>query len=96
MEPTNDIRIGYEYKEESTTYTKRYTTYTFYAGLCKAQDTTTSLYGYIDLQGNWVIQPLYNSVTDFSGEGDDAVAVVNNNTIINRKGEVIFTIASNE
>lgn len=63
----------------------------FVSGLCIAVDTKTELYGYIDIQGNWVIEPQYTEVTDFWGEGDDAVAVVNGDTVINRKGEVIFS-----
>lgn len=63
----------------------------FVSGLCIAVDTKTELYGYIDIQGNWVIEPQYTEATDFWGEGDDAVAVVNGNTVINRKGEVIFS-----
>ena len=94
IEPTSKYELGYEYREEILyiPYT-HYVNYTFQGGLCIARDTTTGLYGYIDLQGNWAIQPQYDQVTDFHERGDNAVAVVNGNTIINRNGEVIFTIA---
>ena len=62
------------------------------AGYIKAQDQDTKLFGYIDLTGNWVIPAQYESATDFFGEGDSAVAVVNGDTLINRKGEVLFSI----
>lgn len=86
------------FKAKTHYYDKGYASYIFHADLCKAQDTETNLFGFIDLEGNWVIQPQYEaeSVTDFSGEGDNAIAVVNGNTIINRKGEVVFSIANNE
>ena len=66
------------------------------AGLILAQDQDTELYGFIDLSGNWVAPAKYENAENFSGDGDNAIAVVNGNTIINRKGEVVFSIANNE
>ena len=57
------------------------------------KDEKTGLYGYIDKNGNWVIQPTYRSVSDFSG-GADGVAIVDNKAIINSKGEVVFSLKS--
>ncbi len=56
-------------------------------GLCLAQDRISSLYGYIDLKGNWVIEPQYKSALPFS----DGYAVVNDTTVINRSGEIMFS-----
>ena len=86
--PTKDISLGkkVEYND--------YELYTFSEnGLCKAKDEKTGLYGYIDKNGNWVIQPTYRSVSDFSG-GADGVAIVDNKAIINSKGEVVFSLKS--
>ncbi len=91
--PTKQYALGYQtlsLKDGAYRY-EDFEAYAFHKGLCKAQDTETGLFGYIDLTGNWVIPAQYESVTDFYGEGDDAVAVVNGDTVINRKGEVIFS-----
>ncbi len=98
VQPTSKIQLGYEYTgidnyQGITSNTTYYVNYTFQSGLCKACDTQTGLFGYIDIHGNWIIPPQYNEATDFHVYGDNAVAVVNNNTIINRNGDVIFTIA---
>ena len=97
IEPTTKYHLGYEYKETvnymSVTY---YENYAFSADRCIAKDAETGLFGYIDLTGNWVIPARYTYVTYFQGEGDAAIAIVNGNTIINRKGEVIFSIGDNE
>ena len=66
--------------------------FNFSSGLCLAKDPETELFGYIDIQGNWVIEPQYeeDQAGQFSDDGDDAVAVINGSTVINRKGEVVF------
>lgn len=71
-------------------------TYDTNTGLCKARDAENDLFGFIDMSGNWVIQPQYRDVSDFYGEGDNAVAVADHNTIINSKGDIIFTIVSED
>ena len=105
IKPTSEYNFMYSWKEYSDEYkSKLYTDSAdkerlFYSmlpivdGLICARSSENSLYGYIGLDGEWAIQPKYETATDFYGEGDDAVAVVNNNTIINRKGEIVFTIA---
>ena len=90
ISPTNEYQAFYA-KTGYHVYSMYYTG----SGLCKVKDTESGLFGFIDYHGNWAIQPQFssaNSVSDFYGEGDDAVAVVNNTKIINRKGEVIFSI----
>ena len=93
--PTKQYALGHKtlsLKDGAYCY-EDFEAYAFHGDLCIARDTETGLYGYIDIQGNWVIPPQYNEATDFHVYGDNAVAVVNNNTIINRNGDVIFTIA---
>ena len=100
--PTNKCDFMYTYKGKfissfSGPYEKDvYAVYPFISGLCKAQNTETGLFGFIDINGNWVIEPQYQNVTDFFEYGDDAYAVVNNLTIINSKGETIFTAVKAE
>ena len=57
-----------------------------------AKDNKTGKYGYINVYGDFVIDAQFDSATNFYGEGFDAVAVVNEDTIINEKGETLFTI----
>lgn len=60
----------------------------FHDGVCKAFDPDSRLYGYIDVYGNWVIEPQYEKATDFS----DGYAVVNGTTVINKENAVVFEI----
>ncbi len=95
--PTNKIHLGYisYYVPNGTLYAYRdYSCYSFSSGLCIARDDETNMYGFIDIDGKWVIEPTFVSACDFYGEGEDAVAVVNNNTIIDRTGKVIYSIGS--
>lgn len=97
----NEFDLGYE---KDTTINYRYYTYYYsYSGEADiseldwhfviAKDTQSGLFGYVDINtGEWAINPQYQSVTDFRGEGAESVAVVNGNTIINTRGEVVFTI----
>lgn len=100
--PTNRYELGYP-KQEKINY-QYYTLYQFYSGdadifeldykFAIARDPNSGLFGYVDLiTGEWGIQPQYKSVTNFKGYGEESVAVVNGNTIINTRGEVVFTIA---
>ena len=92
ISPTKQYKLGNSYTEKSGMVTlTRYNAYSFSAGLCKAKDSETGLFGFIDLQGNWVIEPQYKNVSDFSEYGNEAYAVVDDVTIINQKGEIIFT-----
>lgn len=95
ISPTKKYELGYSYSEKVNSYLSltltRYQAYAFSSGLCKAKDSETGLFGFIDLQGNWVIQPLYDSVTDFSEHNGSAYAIVNGTTIINNKGEIVFS-----
>lgn len=92
LAPTKDICLGEAYTVTSGIFNlTKYRSFSFSEnGLCKAKDTETGLFGFIDLTGKWVIEPKYESVTDFS-DGENSVAVVNGDTIINAKGEVVFT-----
>ena len=60
----------------------------FHDGVCKALDADSRMYGYIDVYGNWVIEPQYEKATDFS----DGYAVVNGTTVINKENAVVFEI----
>ena len=94
MKPTNEFRIGhlsYNVYYLIPTYTfKDYECFNYGAGLLMAKDSESGLFGYVDLTGKWVIEPQYSEVTGFYGDGDDAVAVVDDIIIINRKGDVVF------
>lgn len=76
---------------EKDGWNTKYTGFTYNSNLCIAKDTESGLYGYINLDGEWEIQPIYNSASNFFGDDDNAVAVVNNSIIINRQGEIIYT-----
>lgn len=100
--PTNEYELGYS-KQAKINY-QYYTLYQFYSGdsdifeldykYVIAKDPNSGLFGYVDLiNGEWAIQPQYKSVTNFKGDGEESVAVVNGNTIINTSGQVVFTIA---
>ena len=90
--PTNECSFMYTYKEIVGSFKEtHYAAYSFIGSLCKAQDTETGLFGFIDINGNWVIEPQYQNVTDFFEYGNDAYAVVDDLTIINSKGETVFT-----
>ena len=89
--PTTNYNLSYSYKTGDILPETIYVAYPFSAGLCKAEDPETGLFGFIDLNGNWVIEPQYKNVTDFSEYNGEAYAVVDETTIINSKGKVVFT-----
>lgn len=91
ISPTTNYNLSYSYKTGDILPKTIYVTYPFSAGLCKAQDTVTGLFGFVDLNGNWIIEPQYKNVTDFSEYNGEAYAVVDEETIINSKGKVVFT-----
>ena len=89
VSPTKEYQLGYQ---DTSVIPYRYVCYAFSGnGLCKAKDTETGLFGYIDLEGNWAMDPQYTSATDFCDI--DGVAVVNNGkTIIDSKGNIVLTL----
>ena len=88
ISPSKNISLGEAYTPSSS-LTVKYRCYTFSEnGLCKAKDNETGLFGFIDVNGNWIIEPRFQSVTDFS-DGENPVAVVDGKAIINPQGEVI-------
>jgi len=91
ISPTKEYVFVSEKDEYQYGYNKIYTMTPIVDGIFRAKSATSGLYGYVDLEGNWVIEPKYTSACDFYGKGDDAVAVVNGNTIINKKGETVFS-----
>ena len=99
LSPTKNISLGkliYKGNGVIEQYNEKvYQCYSFSSGVCIAQDSQSGLYGYINTDGDWVIEAQFQNVTDFYGEGDNAVAVVNKNTVINRNGDIIFTIEKN-
>lgn len=88
IEPTQKFALGKIMHSQTNIVADNivYEVFTVSDGLIVAQDTSTGLFGYINLSGEWAIQPQYDSATTFS----NGVAVVNNNTIINTSGEVIL------
>lgn len=101
-DPQKKYALGYEM--DKTIDYRYYTYYYSYSGdsgvseldwhYVIAQDTESGLFGYVDIKtGEWAIQPKFQSVTDFRGDGEKSVAVVNGNTIINTSGQIVFTIA---
>jgi len=57
--------------------------------LCVARDRESQLLGYVDLEGNWVIPPQYNTALPFYDDENRAVAIVDGNKIIDITGELI-------
>ncbi len=62
----------------------------FRHNLCPAYDITSNLWGYVDPEGTWIIQPQYASATYFSEEG---LATVNDNIVIDTAGRVVIAPA---
>ena len=88
ISPSKNISLGETYKASSS-LTVKYRCYTFSEnGLCKAKDNETGLFGFIDTTGNWIIEPRFQSVTDFSN-GENPVAIVDGQAIINSEGTII-------
>ncbi|MBR5731666.1 MAG: WG repeat-containing protein [Firmicutes bacterium] len=54
--------------------------------IAPAQDSSTHLWGYIDLKGNWVIKPVYRSASEFFGGIACVSDVYNEYIFINRAG----------
>ncbi len=59
----------------------------FRHGLCPAMDMESQLWGYVNVQGEWVIQPIYASVSKFSNNG---LATVNERIVIDATGKVVI------
>ncbi|MBO4470369.1 MAG: WG repeat-containing protein [Clostridia bacterium] len=73
----------------------------FHEGLCAVIDDATGLCGYIDVNGNWAVQPLYKKVESFANGtawvSQDRPApfgeygrVINERKLISKTGEVLF------
>jgi len=71
LEPQTKIRIIGQFSNE----------------LCIAQDTETKKYGYIDVYGNWKIQPIYTSGMVFN----DGYAIVDEIIVIDTIGKVVLS-----
>ena len=74
----------------------------YHEGLCAVIDDATGLCGYIDVNGNWAVPPLYKEVESFTN-GTAWVSqerpapfgeygrVINERKLISKTGEVLFT-----
>lgn len=62
----------------------------FKNGLCVAMDAESESWGYINPQGEWVIQPQYTSARPF---GTDGYAIVNNIAVIDEQGKLVLAPA---
>lgn len=60
--------------------------YSFNDGLCLAKDVASGLYGYLNTDGQWEIQPQYQKAGEFS----EGYATVNGNTIIDTNGNIVL------
>ena len=94
MAPTNKYVFVEERQEYAHGFNYIYTMNPIVDGIIRVRSSESELYGFVDVNGNWVIEPTYTSASDFYGEGDSAIAVVNNNTIIDRNGNVVFSLVS--
>jgi len=59
----------------------------FYNDLCPAKDEATGLWGYINPQGEWMIQPQYTDALPF---GTDGYTTVDYTTVIDTKGNNVL------
>lgn len=80
LEPQRDVE--FPLKEETDIHK-----YEFCMNMCPARDADTKLWGYIDPNGNWVIQPQYYTASAFSAEG---YATINEEVVIDTKGAVVL------
>ena len=58
--------------------------------LAPALDEKTELWGYINLQGEWIISPSYEGANPFQGDYATVVDKYGDYTLINREGEVVL------
>ncbi len=84
MQPTKDIGfyddiMAYNGPDESISV--------FSHNMCPAYDKATKLWGYVDPQGNWVIEPQYKNASAFT---EDGYASVNNTIIIDTSGQIVL------
>ena len=74
---TEDGLVGmYSMQTGETIIEPKYKYISYDEPLIIAQDPETELYGYIDISGEWVIQPAYRQVSDFY----EGLASVSSNT----------------
>ncbi|MBE6564225.1 MAG: WG repeat-containing protein [Ruminococcaceae bacterium] len=87
LQPTQDVQI--------TSYTpqKYYwekpgdVIYQYRNGLCLAKDTKSGLFGYLNTDGKWAIEPQYQKAGEFS----EGYAIINRTTVIDTTGKVVFS-----
>lgn len=93
MAPSKDIILAKRsyYTEVLVSINMDYSCYNCNSGVILAKDEQTGLMGYIDVNGAFVINPTYSTASEFQVINSNAVAVVNGNTVINHKGEIIFS-----
>ncbi len=85
MKPQTKIRFAVNPSVSGVIFEKS----VFCNGLCPAFDSEAGMWGYIDPQGNWVIEPQFGSAGSF---GPDGYATVNRNIVIDRTGEAILAV----
>ncbi len=92
--PTKDIILAERsyYTEALTSIFMDYSAYNNHSGLFLVHNAETGTMGYVDINGTFVINPTHSSATEFQIIDSVAVAVVNGNTIINNKGEILFSV----
>lgn len=59
-------------------------------GLCPWQDEETGLWGYVDLQGNWVMEPMWSYTSSFEGSYAVLWDDQDRSGIIDRNGILVF------
>ena len=59
--------------------------------LAPAQDQTTGLWGYINLQGEWIVPPTYKQTYEFSGDYGIAKDMYEDYIYISRTGEEVLS-----
>ncbi|MBR2353301.1 MAG: WG repeat-containing protein [Clostridia bacterium] len=65
--------------------------YMFSHALCHARDAETGYWGYIDVTGEWKIQPKFYKATSFS---EDGYAIINDKVVIDTNGNVVLAPSS--
>ena len=81
MQPQKNITFPIANKKEMSRYN-------FCKDLCPAKDAESGCWGYVDVYGNWKIQPQYSSVVAFSTDG---YATVNDKIVIDTEGRIVLS-----
>lgn len=91
MAPQTAINFCYsvkQFNEDGEHVSNGFVPYAYSHDLCPARDMTSGLWGYINSEGEWVIQPAYTSATEFF---EDGYAVVNSKVIIDTDGKTVLS-----